>query len=48
MVEICIVNINLFWLVGVEVGDIYVILVLYGEGKFVVSVFEFVELRDNG
>lgn len=48
MVEIWIVNINLLWLVGVEVGDIYVIFVLYGEGKFVVMVEEFVEFCDNG
>lgn len=48
MVETRIANTNSPWLVGVEVGDIHVIPVSHGEGKFVVSASEFAELRDNG
>lgn len=48
MVETRIANTNSPWLAGVEVGDIHVIPVSHGEGKFVVSASEFAELRDNG
>lgn len=48
MVETRIANTNSPWLAGVEVGDIHVIPVSHGEGKFVVSASEFSELRDNG
>ena len=48
MVETRIVNTNSPWLAGVEVGDIHAIPVSHGEGKFVVTAEEFVELRDNG
>lgn len=48
MVETRIANTNSPWLAGVEVGDIHAIPVSHGEGKFVVSASEFVELRDNG
>lgn len=48
MVETRIANTNSPWLAGVEVGDIHAIPVSHGEGKFVVSVSEFAELRDNG
>ncbi|WP_136301878.1 phosphoribosylformylglycinamidine synthase [Streptococcus pyogenes] len=48
MVETRIANANSPWLAGVEVGDIHAIPVSHGEGKFVVSASEFVELRDNG
>lgn len=48
MVETRIANTNSLWLAGVEVGDIHVIPVSHGEGKFVVSASEFAELRDNG
>ncbi|WP_061597377.1 phosphoribosylformylglycinamidine synthase [Streptococcus gordonii] len=48
MVETRIANINSPWLAGVQVGDIHVIPVSHGEGKFVVTAEEFAELRDNG
>ena len=48
MVETRIANTNSPWLAGVEVGDIHAIPVSHGEGKFVVTAEEFVELRDNG
>ncbi|EPU43894.1 phosphoribosylformylglycinamidine synthase [Streptococcus agalactiae str. Gottschalk 1003A] len=48
MVETRIANTNSPWLAGVKVGDIHVIPVSHGEGKFVVSASEFAELRDNG
>ncbi|HGD1622270.1 TPA: phosphoribosylformylglycinamidine synthase [Streptococcus agalactiae] len=48
MVATRIANTNSPWLAGVEVGDIHVIPVSHGEGKFVVSASEFAELRDNG
>lgn len=48
MVETRIANTNSPWLSGVEVGDVHVIPVSHGEGKFVVSAEEFAELRDNG
>ncbi|HEO0269846.1 TPA: phosphoribosylformylglycinamidine synthase [Streptococcus agalactiae] len=48
MVETRIANTNSPWLAGVDVGDIHVIPVSHGEGKFVVSASEFAELRDNG
>lgn len=48
MIETRIANTNSPWLAGVEVGDIHVIPVSHGEGKFVVSASEFAELRDNG
>lgn len=48
MVETRIANTNSPWLAGVEVGDIHVIPVSHGEGKFVVSASEIAELRDNG
>lgn len=48
MVETRIANTNSPWLAGVEVGDIHVIPVSHGEGKFVISASEFAELRDNG
>lgn len=48
MVETRIANTNSPWLAGVKVGDIHAIPVSHGEGKFVVTAEEFVELRDNG
>lgn len=48
MVETRIANTNSPWLAGVKVGDIHVIPVSHGEGKFVVTAEEFAELRDNG
>ena len=48
MVETRIANTNSPWLAGVQVGDIHVIPVSHGEGKFVVTAEEFAELRDNG
>lgn len=48
MVETRIANTNSPWLAGVEVGEIHAIPVSHGEGKFVVTVEEFAELRDNG
>ena len=48
MVETRIANTNSPWLAGVEVGEIHAIPVSHGEGKFVVTAEEFVELRDNG
>lgn len=48
MVETRIANTNSPWLTGVQVGDIHAIPVSHGEGKFVVTAEEFVELRDNG
>lgn len=48
MVETRIANTNSPWLAGVQVGDIHAIPVSHGEGKFVVTVEEFAELRDNG
>ncbi|MDO4667966.1 MAG: phosphoribosylformylglycinamidine synthase [Streptococcus sp.] len=48
MVETRIANTNSPWLKGVEVGDIHSIPVSHGEGKFVVTKEEFVDLRDNG
>ena len=48
MVEIRIANTNSPWLAGVEVGDIHAIPVSHGEGKFVVTDEEFVQLRDKG
>ncbi|MGT2907907.1 phosphoribosylformylglycinamidine synthase [Streptococcus dentiloxodontae] len=48
MVETRIANTNSPWLAGVEVGDVHAIPVSHGEGKFVVTAEEFVELRDNG
>lgn len=48
MVETRIANTNSPWLSGVKVGDIHAIPVSHGEGKFVVTVEEFAELRDNG
>lgn len=48
MVETRIANVNSPWLAGVEVGDIHAIPVSHGEGKFVVTDEEFVQLRDNG
>ena len=48
MVETRIANTNSPWLAGVQVGDIHAIPVSHGEGKFVVTAEEFVELRDNG
>lgn len=48
MVETRIANINSPWLSGVSVGDIHVIPVSHGEGKFVVTAEEFAQLRDNG
>ncbi|MGT2935007.1 phosphoribosylformylglycinamidine synthase [Streptococcus castoreus] len=48
MVETRIANTNSPWLAGVAVGDIHVIPVSHGEGKFVVNEHEFTKLRDNG
>ncbi|MGV3295174.1 phosphoribosylformylglycinamidine synthase [Streptococcus pluranimalium] len=48
MVETRIANTNSPWLANVAVGDVHAIPVSHGEGKFVVSDEEFVELRDNG
>uniref|UniRef100_UPI0035A18D54 phosphoribosylformylglycinamidine synthase subunit PurQ n=1 Tax=Streptococcus ferus TaxID=1345 RepID=UPI0035A18D54 len=48
MVETRIANVNSPWLAGVEVGDIHAIPVSHGEGKFVVTDEEFVQLRDKG
>lgn len=48
MVETRIANTNSPWLSGVEVGDIHVIPVSHGEGKFVVTAEEFTALRDKG
>lgn len=48
MVETRIANVNSPWLAGVEVGDIHAIPVSHGEGKFVVTDEEFVQLRNKG
>ncbi|MBJ8326554.1 phosphoribosylformylglycinamidine synthase [Streptococcus pacificus] len=48
MVETRIANTNSPWLAGVAVGDIHVIPVSHGEGKFVVSEQEFLELQKHG
>ena len=48
MVETRITNTNSPWLAGVKIGDIHVIPVSHGEGKFVVTAEEFAELCDNG
>lgn len=48
MVETRISNTNSPWLANVSVGDVHVIPVSHGEGKFVVSDEEFAKLRDNG
>lgn len=48
MVETRIANVNSPWLAGVKVGDIHAIPVSHGEGKFVVTDEEFVQLCDKG
>ncbi|WP_241209456.1 phosphoribosylformylglycinamidine synthase, partial [Streptococcus sp. DD11] len=48
VVETRIANTNSPWLTGVQVGDIHAIPVSHGEGKFVVTVEEFAQLRDKG